>query len=276
MNPTLLALALLGHWGDVGHRLIGAAAAAALPSEMPVFFRDAAGARMLRDIWWTAWMTSGQPVETVESVIQHDIAARGGEDKMHALRTVRQTGYLINGKDTSRLVIESKLPDAMRMEITSGGQTLVRAYDGRTGWQKVPGQTTANLMTPAEQKNISHEADLLSGLVDYAAKGNKVALTGTELVEGRDAYKVQVTLRDSTIFTYFIDRESWLPVKWQGGPWETRYRSYIDVGGVKIPSRFETTQRGSTVAPPTILAITSAVANPKLSDARFAPPADAK
>jgi hypothetical protein len=235
-----------------------------------------AGARMLRDIWWTAWITSGQTVETVESVIQHDIAARGGADKMHALRTVRQTGFLINGKDSSRLVIESRLPDAMRMEITASGKTLVRAYDGRTGWQKVPGQNNVNLMTPAEQRSISHEADLLSGLVDYAAKGNKVALTGTEQVEGRDAYKVQVTLRDSTVFTYFIDRETWLPVKWQGGPWETMYRSYIEVGGVKIPSRFETTQRGSTVAPPTVLVITSAVANPKFSDARFAPPSDAK
>ncbi|HZS58046.1 MAG TPA: hypothetical protein VFA43_02170 [Gemmatimonadaceae bacterium] len=223
----------------------------------------------------SVWVTSGQTVETVESVIQHDIAARGGEDKIHALHTVRQTGLLINGKDTSRLVIESKLPDAMRMEITSGGKTLVRGYDGRTGWQKAPGQPV-NLMTPAEQKNISHEADLLSGLVDYAAKGNKVTLAGTEQVEGRDAYKVQVMLRDSTTFTYFIDRQTWLPVKWQGGPWETMYRSFIDVGGVKIPSRFETTQRGSTVAPPTVLAITSAVANPKLADSRFSPPADAK
>ena len=220
---------------------------------------------------------SHQPGETVESVIQHDIAARGGEDKIHALHTVRQTGLLINGKDTSRLVIESKLPDAMRMEITSGGKTLVRAYDGRTGWQKVPGQNTANLMTPAEQKNISHEADILSGLIDYTAKGNKVALAGTEQVEGHDAYKVQVTLRDSTTFTYFIDRHTWLPVKWQGGPWETMYRSYIDVGGVKISSRFETTQRGSTtVAAPVVLVIRSAQANPQLADSRFAPPPDAK
>jgi hypothetical protein len=307
MTPTLLAfLALLGHWGEVGHRLIGSAAASALPADTPAFFRDAAdqlsylnpepdprdrfayldslrahgvdaaGARMLRDIWWTAWVTSSQTSETVESVIQHDIAARGGADKIHALRTVRQSGLLINGKDTSRLVIESKLPDAMRMEITSGGKTLVRAYDGRTGWQKVPDQNTTNLMTPAEQKNISHEADLMSGLVDYVAKGNKVALTGTELIEGHEAYKVQVTLRDSTVFTYFIDRTSWLPVKWQGGPWETMYRSFIDVGGVKIPSRFETTQRGSTVATPTVLLITTAVANPNLPDSRFAPPSDAK
>jgi len=238
--------------------------------------RLAAGARMLRDIWWTAWITSGQTQETVESVIAHDIAARGGADRMHALRTVRQLGLLINGKDTSQLVMEDKLPDAMRMEITQAGKTLLRAYDGRTGWQKVPGATTANLMTPAEQKNISHEADLLSGLVDYAAKGNKVALTGTELVEGRDAYKVQVTLRDSTVYTYFIDRETWLPVKWQGGPWETMYRSFIDVGGVKLPSRFETTERGSTVASPVVLVITKATANPPLPDARFAPPAGAR
>jgi hypothetical protein len=78
------------------------------------------------------------------------------------------------------------------------------------------------------------------------------------------------------VFTYFIDHETWLPVKWQGGPWETMYRSFIDVGGVKFPSRFETTERGSTVASPVILVITSGVANPPLPDARFAPPAGAR
>jgi hypothetical protein len=209
-------------------------------------------------------------------VIAHHITAIGGADRIHALRAVRQNGLLINGKDTSRLVIENKLPDAMRMEITDAGKTLVRAYDGRTGWQKAPGASIANLMTPAEQKNISHEADLLSGLVDYAAKGNRVALLGTELVEGRDAYKIQVTLKDSTVFAYFLDRETWLPLKWQGGPWETAYRSFMEVGGVKFPSRFETAERGATVASPVVLVITSMVANPSLSDARFAPPANAR
>jgi hypothetical protein len=239
--------------------------------------RLASGARMLRDIWWTAWITSGQTVETVESVIAHDVTARGGADRIHALRTVRQVGLLINGKDTSRLVIENKLPDAMRMEITSAGKTLLRAYDGRTGWQKAPGAKTANLMTPAEQRNISHEADLMGGLVDYAAKGNRVALLGTESVEGRDAYKVQVTLKDSTVYAYFIDHETWLPVKWQGGPWQTMYRSYIEAAGVKLGSRFETTERDATVtAAPVVLVITSVVANPSLPDARFAPPADAR
>lgn len=214
--------------------------------------------------------------ETVDSVIAHDIAARGGIDRIHALHTVRQTGLLINGKDTSRVIIESKLPDAMRMEITQAGKTLVRAYDGRTGWQRVPGSPIANLMTPAEEKSISHEADLLGGLVDYTTKGNRVSLAGTESVEGREAYKVQVTLKDSTVFTYDIDRETWLPVRWQGGPWETYYRAFIDIGGVKIPSRFETSQRGGTAAAPTVLVITSAVANPSLPDSRFAPPAGAR
>jgi hypothetical protein len=223
-----------------------------------------------------AWITNGQPTETAESVIARNITARGGIDRIHALRTVRQVGLLINGSDTSRLVIESKPPDAYRLEVTQAGKTLVRAYDGRTGWQLVPGSQTANLMTPAEEKSISHEADILGGLVDYAAKGNRVALMGIESVEGRETYKVQVTLKDSTVYTYDIDRDTWLVVRWQGGPWETLYQNYIDIGGVKFASRFETSQRGGTAAAPTVLVIRSGVANPPLSDSRFAPPAGAR
>jgi hypothetical protein len=85
-----------------------------------------------------------------------------------------------------------------------------------------------------------------------------------------------VTLKDSTVYTYFIDRATWLTVKWQGGPWETLYQDYIDIGGVKFASRFETTQPGGTAAAPTVLVIRSAVANPPLSDSRFAPPASAR
>ena len=49
---ALLALAALlliaaapasARWGDAGHRIIGEAAARALPAEMPAFFRDASG-----------------------------------------------------------------------------------------------------------------------------------------------------------------------------------------------------------------------------------------
>jgi hypothetical protein len=55
------------------------------------------------------------------------------------------------------------------------------------------------------------------------------------------------------------------------------YRSYIEAAGVKLGSRFETTERDATVtAAPVVLVITSVVANPSLPDARFAPPADAR
>jgi hypothetical protein len=199
--------------------------------------RLTAGARMLRDIWWTAWVTSGQTVETAESVVAHDLAARGGADRIHALRTVRQVGFLINGRDTSRFEIESKLPDAVREEITQKGKTLVRAFDGRTGCRRVPGSGSANLMTPAEQKDIAHEADVLTPLVDYAAKGNRVTLLGTESVEGRDAYRVQVTLRDSTVVVYDIDRATYLPIRWQGGPWAPPIRHFRTPGLRRPPAR---------------------------------------
>jgi hypothetical protein len=246
--------------------------------------RLVAGARMLRDLWWTAWVTSG--AQGVDSIVARDIAARGGIEKIRALQTVRQTGFLTLGShDTARLVVEHKVPHEMRMELTMAGKTLVRAFDGRTGWQVAPfgGDTTARRMTPDEQHNIAREADLAGPLVDYAIKGNAVELAGVERVGGRDAYKLKVTFPDGDAHYYYIDRESYLPVKWEGSRlengktvvYESYFRSYRDVGGVKLPARIESGTKGVASAP-NVMVINDAVANPALDESRFAPPSGLK
>ncbi len=247
-----------------------------------------AGARMLRDIWWTAWVTSGatpgaEPGDSVDAIIARVIAARGGLANMRALQSVKLKGlFLLSRRDTAAELIEYKLPNEMRMQLTEGGKTLLRVFDGRTGWQVAPGDTTPTRMSPDEQQNISHEADLLGPLVDYRAKGAAVALIGTEPVRGRDAYKLRVTLSDGAQHVYFIDRGTSLPVKWEGTvthdgkpqTYESFFESYVDVGGVKFPSRIESGTKGGTAAPPVVILITSAVAVPAIAESRFAPPAN--
>lgn len=58
-------------------------------------------------------------------------------------------------------------------------------------------------------------------LVDYAATGTKVELVGTEKVEGRDTYKVKITLKSGQALHVWIDPETFLETKIEGQPNET-------------------------------------------------------
>jgi hypothetical protein len=67
-------------------------------------------------------------------------------------------------------------------------------------------------------------------LVDYAATGTKVELVGTEKVEGRDTYKVKITMKSGQALHVWIDPETFLETKIEGQPMD----------GLQIPLVLET------------------------------------
>src|ERR1700730_16029442 len=86
-------------------------------------------------------------------------------------------------------VLEMKRPGKSRIELELTGKTAIQVYDGKEGWLKRP-YLNRNDWEPfsAEQAKASAgKWDMDGPLIDYAAKGTKVALEGVEKVEGRDA-----------------------------------------------------------------------------------------
>ncbi len=63
---------------------------------------------------------------------------------------------------------------------------------------------------------MADQADIDGPLVDYKAKGHQVELVGKEKVEGSDAYKLKVTKKDGDVEYYFLDADSYLPVRVEG------------------------------------------------------------
>jgi hypothetical protein len=89
--------------------------------------------------------------------------------------------------------MELERPRKMRFEIQFNGQTAVQIYDGANGWKLRPflNRREVETYTPEEMKIASVQADLDGPLVDYAAKGTRIELAGTEKVEDRDTYKTE-------------------------------------------------------------------------------------
>lgn len=178
-------------------------------------------------------------------------------------------------------VMEMQRPRKMRLEIQFQGQTAVQVFDGVNGWKLRPflGRREVEPYTADEMRAASAQQELDGLLIDYAAKGTKVELEGTESVEGHDAYKLKLTLEDGQVRHVWVDTQTFLEVKIDGNPRrldgkdhpvETYLREYKSVDGLMIPHLIETSVEG--VKGSQKITVERVALNPKLGDLRFAKP----
>jgi len=178
-------------------------------------------------------------------------------------------------------VMEMERPRKIRVEIQFQGQTAVQVFDGTNGWKLRPflGRKEAEPYTADEMRAASAQQELDGPLIDYAAKGTKVELEGTEPVEGSDAYKLKLTLKDGLVRDVWVDKQTFLEVKMDGAPRrldgkyhsvETYLRDYKSVDGLMIPHLIETNVEG--VKGSHKITIEHVALNPKLDDSRFTKP----
>ena len=165
--------------------------------------------------------------QTVDQIIARHLNARGGVKRIRALQSQAFTGTLGFAPSPGEpFHTEMKRPGMMRQEISMNGDRFTQVSDGHEGWTLRA--NTAPIPLPASQlKNLANGADLEGPLLDYKSKGNRVDLAGKEKVEGRDAYKLIVTMKDGDQRTDFIDARTYMYVKWEG-----------TVGGEKMESYF--------------------------------------
>ena len=156
------------------------------------------------------------PGPTVDSIVADYVKARGGLDKIRAIQTLKQTGHAFAEGGREALVTrELQRPDKSRFEFTVQGVTAVFVANGKSGWKVSPldGQMTPTPMSEEAVADAMEQADIEGPLVDWKAKGNKVELAGFEQVGGKNAYRLQITLKDGSVRYDYIDEVSYRHVR---------------------------------------------------------------
>jgi outer membrane lipoprotein-sorting protein len=194
--------------------------------------------------------------QTVDEIIAKNNEAKGGLDKIKAVKTARMTGRMTVGPGIEApVVLEFKRPNSMRMDITIQGMTVTQAYDGTKAWMLNPlqGSKEPQELSGEELKMTEEQADLDGPLIDYKAKGNQVELVGKEKVEGADAYKLKVTLKNGTVRHIYIDAEHFLEIKDESKRMirgtemeaDTIVGDYKEVSGLMLPHSIDSGQKGA-------------------------------
>ena len=194
--------------------------------------------------------------QTVDEIIAKNVQARGGMDKLKAVQSIKATATMAMGPGMEApAVMIQKRGYMTRMEFTIQGLTGIQAYDGKSAWQVMPfmGKKDPELMSADEAKEIEENADIDGPLVDYKSKGHQVELLGKEKLEGTDAYKLKVTLKNGDVQTIYIDADSSLEIKEETKRTvrgteqviETSIGDYKEVNGIILPFAFEGGVKGS-------------------------------
>ena len=219
--------------------------------------------------------------QSVDEVIANNVKARGGLEKIKAVRSVRTTSKLTQGSFRAAYVQENKRPDRVREEAIIQGLAQVQAYDGKVGWQISPfsGRKDPELMSQDDTKTLVIDADIDGALVDYKQKGHKAELVGHDSVEGTDCYKVKLSLKNGDVRYYFLDSDSFLELKIENQSnirgtvqyTETYFGDYEQVNGIYYPFAVETGDKGSDSR--TKFTVDKVEQDIPLDDARFSMPA---
>jgi hypothetical protein len=187
--------------------------------------------------------------QTAEELVAKNIQAKGGMDKIKAITSLRTSSDLDAGGFKAVLGEESKRPNLLRTTFTIQGMTQIQAYDGSSGWQISPfgGKKDPQLMGEDDMRDLVESADFDGPLVDYQSKGNKVEYLGHDQVDGDDALKLKVTLKNGDVNYYFLDPDTFLEIEVEkqqfirGSVREsvTMLGSYKPVNGVMYPFSIE-------------------------------------
>jgi hypothetical protein len=154
--------------------------------------------------------------QTAEELVAKNIQAKGGIDRIKSAKTRRMTGRLRNARGRVAIFGQTnKRPDLVRQTVTIQGMTAIQAYDGSAGWQTNPfrGRKDPELMGEDMVRDLVLASDFDGPLMDYAEKGNKIEYLGHDLVDGDDALRLRVTLKNGDIIYYYLDPDTYLEIR---------------------------------------------------------------
>ena len=191
--------------------------------------------------------------DPLDDILARNLAARGGAEKLRAIRSLRATGKAVLGGGSSSITAELgqviERPNRVRTEVTLQGLTQISASNGGAAWTLSPfgGRRDAELASVDDKRQIDQSAELDGPLVDWRTKGHRLEWLGTENVDGTPAIKLRVTRKDGDTQYVFIDPDSALEIRIttvrtvRGSEeiTETDLGEYAQVAGVWLPFSLE-------------------------------------
>jgi hypothetical protein len=158
--------------------------------------------------WSIAATALGSAAPSAAQIAERHVTAIGGLDRVHALRSIsysgvyRESGVSLAASQTFMRPYYEVVDPHLQPAIKEG-------FDGRP-WEYYAAFGVVLRTAGAPGMATTHASEFDDSLVDYAAKGERIALNGETSIEGRPSFDVLVTLRDGFQKHLYVDERTYL------------------------------------------------------------------
>lgn len=179
----------------------------------------------------------------LNALIEKNIQARGGREKLSAIESLRITAQYIQGGRKTPLRLTIKRPGLISAEMMYPANPLICGFDGRTAWWFDRTRLAKPEIVPAEIALIfTRFADFGGWFIDPEEKGQAIEWLGMEDVNGQGAHKLKVKSRAGIIRHVYLDAGSFLVVKEayrsrnnKKFGMDVMYKDYRAIDGIMFP-----------------------------------------
>jgi outer membrane lipoprotein-sorting protein len=192
--------------------------------------------------------------QTVDEVIDKYAEARGGKDKLLAIKSLYMEGAGQMMGNEIEIKITKEQGKLSRTEFEAGAGNGFTIVTEKEGWNMFSMRsTTPNAMSPEAVAAQQTELDIAGPLVNYAAKGHKAELVGKDAEAGTECYKIKLTTSAGKDINYWIDAKTFMLVQssqkmtGRGGAEVENvvlYKDYKAVDGIQFPHTVERKSQG--------------------------------
>ncbi|HEY6978316.1 MAG TPA: hypothetical protein VH396_18590 [Chitinophagaceae bacterium] len=161
-----------------------------------------------------AFLATAIYAQSADDIINKHLNAVGGKElltKITSLYMEVSSQVMGNEMKGTVTVLNGK---GYKSESDFNGQAIIQCITDTAGWMVNPmaGITQPTAMPGDAYKTGKFQIDI-EPMLNYAAKGYKAELLGTDTAGSVNAYKIKLTTPDSLAFTFFIDPSTYYTVK---------------------------------------------------------------
>ena len=177
-----------------------------------------------------------------ESIINSYLDAIGNEEKLSSIETIKYEMTMSMQGMQLTMKSYSQKPDKYMMEIMMGGNLFQKVVlNGDSGYTK--GIQGKQELEGASLEELKYEPYPIPELI-YDEKGFTTRVTGSEKIEGKECWKIEVTNPAGIVVIEYFDKDSGYKIRSvstqespQGEVVQTStYRKYEEVEGLMLPS----------------------------------------
>ncbi|MCB9275504.1 MAG: insulinase family protein [Lewinellaceae bacterium] len=210
---------------------------------------------------------------TAMDVVDNYLNAIGGRSQASKVQDITFNMTTTVQGMSMEMKMQRKAPNKMLMEVTMNGMALnTTRFDGEQGMVNAMG---SEQKMEGEALEAMKQQALLFPEMEYGKKGYTLTLAGIEALDGKKAYRVDITYPGGNTATEYFDVETGLKartVATQAGPGDEKvtvtndYGDYRETDGIRVPYELKSAGMGPF---PITLKVESVEINKGLDDSIF-------